>query len=193
MFYSSMITIHNCKILQQLAVSPKMLLNKIPTPFRARWASLIYRMGLTAGTIAALVTGYLAVQYDEIGQFTGDPGYLLGYAFAIFFLIAGSCFIAAILVEAISGRLQRAYETPNKKKRLREPAPQKWLVLTRIVAGLGVVVGGTVAFLAGDAAMWHNPQLMISDDPVYFTLIILSWFFVFGGPILLLAGAIEVI
>lgn len=130
-----------------------MILNKIPAPFRTQGAKTIYRVGLIAGAVAALVTGYLAVRHDEIGQFTGDFGYLFGYAFVIFFMITGPCFFAAILAEVISDRLKRARHAPKKKKRAKEPTPQKWLILTRTVAAVGAIAGGTVAFLAGDAAM----------------------------------------
>lgn len=169
-----------------------MLLNKIPTPFRAQIATTIYRAGLIGGAVTALLTGFLAVRND-VGHFAEDPGYLIGYAFAIFFLITVPCFVAAVFAEKISDNIHRVRNTSKEELRKQACEPRKLFILTRIVAGVGVIAGSTVALLAGDAAMWHNPQRAISDDPIYFFLIMFSWFAVCGGPVLLFAGAIEII
>ncbi|MDD9906836.1 MAG: hypothetical protein OXT06_24955 [Rhodospirillaceae bacterium] len=167
-------------------------MNKIPSPFRAQSATTIYRTGLIGGAVTAITTGFLAVRND-VEHFAEDPGYLIGYAFAIFFLIAIPCFFAAVLAEKISDGIHRVRHTSKEERRKQEGKPERLFILTRVFAWTGALVGGTVTFFAGDAAMWHNPQRAISDDPIYFTLIIFSWFVACGGPIFLLAAAVETI
>lgn len=155
---------------------------KIPAPFRAPRARTIFRTGVIAGTIVVLLVGYTALIRDQIGQFTSDPVYLLQYLLSCFVLVFGPLLFAAIIAELVSDR----------SRRIRR-ASQPWFILTRIVAWIGVLAGGVMAFLAGDAALWHNPQLSISDDPAHLMLIVFSWFVVVGGPVFLFAAIIEVI
>ena len=90
-----------------------MLLNKIPTPFRTQSATTIYRTGLIGGAVTAILTGFLAV-WNDFGHFAKDPGYLMGYAFAIFFLIVVPCFFAAVLADKISDGIHRVRYTSKE-------------------------------------------------------------------------------
>ena len=69
--------------------------------------------GLIGGTVTAILTGFLAVR-NGVGHFAEDPGYLMGYAFAIFFLIVVPCFFAAVLADKISDGIHRVRYTSKE-------------------------------------------------------------------------------